>query len=66
MKVKVAQSCPTLCELMDCSLPGSYVHGDAPGKKNGAGACCHALLQRIFQPRDGTQVSRIADRFFTI
>ena len=24
--VKVAQSCPTLCNPMDCSLPGSYVH----------------------------------------
>ena len=23
----VAQSCPTLCDLMDCSLPGSSVHG---------------------------------------
>ena len=31
MKVKseseVAQSCPTLCDRMDCSLPGSSVHG---------------------------------------
>ena len=31
MKVKseseVAQSCPTLSDPMDCSLPGSYVHG---------------------------------------
>ena len=31
MKVKseseVAQSCPTLCDPMDCSLPGSSVHG---------------------------------------
>ena len=31
MKVKseseVAQSCPTLKDLMDCSLPGSSVHG---------------------------------------
>ena len=31
MKVKseteVAQSCPTLCNPMDCSLPGSTVHG---------------------------------------
>ena len=31
MKVKseseVAQSCPTLCDPMDCSLPGSAVHG---------------------------------------
>ena len=24
---EVAQSCPTLSELMDCSLPGSSVHG---------------------------------------
>ena len=31
MKVKseseVAQSCPTLSDPMDCSLPGSYIHG---------------------------------------
>ena len=31
MKVKseseVAQSCPTLSDPMDCSLPGSFVHG---------------------------------------
>ena len=31
---------------MDCSLPGSSVHGDSPGKNTGVG--CHALLQRIF------------------
>ena len=24
---EVAQLCPTLCDPMDCSLPGSYVHG---------------------------------------
>ena len=24
---KVAQSCPTLCDPMDCSPPGSSVHG---------------------------------------
>ena len=24
---EVAQSCPTLCDLMDCSLPGSSIHG---------------------------------------
>ena len=23
----VAQSCPTFCDPMDCSLPGSSVHG---------------------------------------
>ena len=25
-KVKVPQSCPTLCNPMDCSQPGSFVH----------------------------------------
>ena len=42
----VIQSCPTLCDPMDCSLPGFSVHGDSPGKSNRVG--CHALLQRIF------------------
>ena len=27
VKVKVAQSCPALCDPMDCSLPGSSIHG---------------------------------------
>ena len=27
MEVLVAQSCPTLCNSMDSSLPGSSVHG---------------------------------------
>ena len=27
VKVKVAQSCPTLCDPMDYSLPGSSAHG---------------------------------------
>ena len=31
---------------MDCSPPGSSVHGDFPGKNTGVG--CHALLQGIF------------------
>ena len=31
----VAQLCPTLCDPMDCSLPGSSVHGDFPGKNTG-------------------------------
>ena len=28
----VAQSCPTLCDPMDCSLPGSSVHGIFPAR----------------------------------
>ena len=34
------------CDSMDCSLPGSSVHGDSPGKNTGVS--CHALLQGIF------------------
>ena len=40
------QLCPTLCSPMDCSPPGSCVHGDSPGKNTGVG--CHAFLQEIF------------------
>ena len=29
----VAQSCPTLCDPMDCSPSGSSVHGISPGKR---------------------------------
>ena len=42
----VAQSCLTLCDSMDCSLPGSSVLGDSPGKNIGVG--CHSLFQGIF------------------
>ena len=31
---------------MDCSPPGSSVHGNSPGKNTGVG--CHFLLQGIF------------------
>ena len=41
----VTQSCPALCDPMDCSLPGSSVHGDSPDKNTGLG--CHGLLQGI-------------------
>ena len=62
--VLVAQSCLTLCHPMDCSPPGSSVHG--------------ILWVRILewvaipfsrgcsQPRDWTWFSCIADRYFTI
>ena len=49
--VLVTQSCPTLCDPMDCSPPGSSVHGDFPGKSTGVG--CHAILQGIF-PNQGS------------
>ena len=48
---KSLQSCLTLCNPMDCSPPGSSVHGDSPDKNTGVG--CHALLQGIF-PTQGS------------
>ena len=61
---EVTQSCPTLCDPMDCSLPGSSVHGIFQA----------IVLEWIAisfskgssQPRDRTRVSRIVDRRFTI
>ena len=38
---------PTLCHPMDCSPPGSSVHGHSPGKNTGVG-CLALLLQGIF------------------
>ena len=40
------QLCLTLCDPMDCSLPGSSVHGIFPG--NNTVVDCHFLLQGIF------------------
>ena len=40
MHAKSLQSCPTLCNTMDCSLPGSSVHGILQTK----------ILERIVMP----------------
>ena len=61
---EVAQLCPTLCDPMDCTLPGSSVHGIFQA----------IVLEWIAisfpkgssQPRDQTCVSRIINRRFTV
>ena len=53
---EVTQSCPTLCDTMDCSLPGSeepLSPWNFPGKSTGEG--CHSLLQGIF-PTQGSNL----------
>ena len=40
---KLLQSCPTLCDPIDSSPPGSPHPWDSPGKNTGVG--CHFLLQ---------------------
>ena len=60
----VTQSCPTLCDPMDCSPPSSSVHGILQAR----------ILKLVAmpssrgssQPRNQTQISCIAGRFFTI
>ena len=64
VKVLVAQSCLTLCDPMDYSLPGSSVHGILRAR----------ILEKVAilfsressQRRDQTQVSCIAGRFFPV
>ena len=62
--VLVAQLCLTLCDRMDCSPPGFSVHGILQARI----LECVALpfSRRSSQPRDGTQVSCTAGRFFTV
>ena len=63
-KMQVAQSCPTLCDPMDCSPPGSSVHGILQAR----------ILEWVAMPssrgsspaKDQSQVSHIAGRFLTI
>ena len=63
-QINHTQSCPTLCDPTDCSLPGSSVHGIFQA----------IVLEWIAisfsrgssQPRDRTRVSHIVDRRCTV
>ena len=48
-KSEVTQSCPTLCDPMGYSPPGSFHPWNFLGKSTGVG--CHYLLQGIFPTR---------------
>ena len=64
VKVLAAQFCPSLCDPIDCSLPGSSVHGILQTR----------ILEWVAIPfsrgiswlRDQTWVSHIGGSFFTI
>ena len=58
------QSCLTLCYPMNCSPPGSSVHGILQARILEWVAISFAMGSS--QTRDWTWVSRIAGRFFTI
>ena len=61
---KVVQSCPTLCDPMDSSLPRSSIHGIFQATVLEWVAI--SFSRRSSQPRDRTQVSRVVGRHFTI
>ena len=61
---EVAQLRPTLCDPMDCSLPGSSAHGILQARVLEWVAV--SFSRRFFQPREQTRVSCIAGRRFTI
>ena len=52
------QSCPTLCDPIDYSMPSSSFHGISPHKN--IGVDCHFLLH------SGTLMTEIFDLFFKI
>ena len=56
--------CLTLCNPIDCSLPGSSVHGNSLGKNTEV--VCMISTRGSSQPRDQSQVSRLASKCFTI
>ena len=60
----VIQSCPTLYDLMDCSLSDSSVHGIL--QKRILGWCAMPSSRGYSQPRDQTQISCIAGKFFIV
>ena len=63
VKVLVALSCLTLCDPMDCSPPGSSVHGILQARKLEWVAI--PFSRGSSWPRDPTKVSCIAGKCFT-
>ena len=61
---KVVQSCPTLCDPMDCSLLGSSIHGIFQARILEWVAV--SFSRGTSRPRDWTQVSITVARRFTI
>ena len=63
MKVKseseVTQSCPTVCDPVDCGLPGSSVHGIFQARVVEWGAFFMTKLDSILKSRDNTLPTKV-------
>ena len=62
-EIEVVQSCSTLCDSMDCSLPGFSIHEIFQARVQEWVAI--SFSRGYSQLRDRTQVSHIAGKFFT-
>ena len=66
MRVKSLQSCPTLCDPLDCSLPGPSIHGFLQTRTLEWVAMPSS--RGSSRPRDRTRISHVScvgRRFFT-
>ena len=61
---EATQSCPTLCDPVDCSLPGSSIQGILQARILEWVAI--SFSRGSSRPRDRTQVSRIGGRCFNL
>ena len=61
--VHLLLSCPTLCDPLDCSPPGSFVHGILQARTLEWVAI--SFSRGSSPPRDWTPISCLAGRFFT-
>ena len=61
---EVAQSCPTLCDPMDCSLPGSSLHGILQARV--LIWVSISFSRESSQPKDQTWVSCIPGKCFNL
>ena len=64
VKVLVTPSCPTLCDPIYCSSPGSSIHGIL--QEGILEWVAIPFTRASSEPRDRTWISRIAGRFFAI
>ena len=64
MNAELLQLCPTLCNSMDCSLPGSSVHGILQARTLEWVAISFSRGHSL--PRNRIQISCIVGRFFTV
>src|SRR5574341_1322857 len=59
MSAQLLQLCPTLCKPMDCSLPGSSVHGSLQARVLEWVAIAFSNLDSILKSRDITLPTKV-------